>query len=225
MSAGSATNEWSNKNFAGQALSDVVYVTGNPVVSREVKTAFRAFIEVWQEEFDEEIGTVPPEAVTNAAIDAMKRYPENRIIVHYLQPHYPFINYPELQYGSFGNTEEINAKSAKEGANHVWTALDKGFVDEQTVWEAYRDNLHLVMESVEELLEEADGRVVITSDHGNLIGERATPLRIPLYGHPPNIYHENLRRIPWAVVNEKEGSRGDDVEDKIKERLRSLGYK
>ncbi|WP_128223906.1 hypothetical protein [Halobacteriaceae bacterium SHR40] len=89
-SAGSATNGWTNKNFAGQALTDTVYVTGNPVVPRQVQTAFHAFIEVWRDGFDETYGTVPPEPVTEAAIEARKEYPNKRLIVHYLQPHYPF---------------------------------------------------------------------------------------------------------------------------------------
>ena len=225
VSAGSATNEWANKNFSGQALSDVVYVTGNPVVSREVQTAFAAFIEVWRTEFDEELGTVPPNAVTEAAVTALENYPHKRLIVHYLQPHYPFINYPELRYGSFGMTDQIDVTSAKEGANHVWTALDKGYVDEETVWEAYQDNLNLVMNSVNKILEKVDGRVVITSDHGNLVGEKDASFGIPLYGHPPHIYQENLRTVPWAVSDSGSEERGLAVDDKIEYRLKSLGYK
>lgn len=223
-SAGSATNEWSNKNFAGQALTNTVYVTGNPVVSREVRTAFHAFVEVWREGFDDELGTVPPEAVTRAALRARKQFPEKRLIVHYLQPHYPFIGYPELRYANFGSTEEIDVGPVKSGANDIWQALDEGFVERETVWEAYADNLEGVMKSAKKLFENPDGKKVVTSDHGNLLGERVGALRVPLYGHPPYIYHPDLREVPWAVVEGSECTDKHRVDADVEKQLKSLGY-
>lgn len=38
--AGSATHEWTKANFRSPANTNSVYVTGNPVVSRQVETAF-----------------------------------------------------------------------------------------------------------------------------------------------------------------------------------------
>lgn len=221
-SAGSATNEWSAKNFSGQALTDTVYVTGNPVVSREVKTAFHAFIEVWRSGFDQETGTVPPEPVTEAAIEAHEQYPDKRLIVHYLQPHYPFIGYPDLRYATFGNTEEIDAGVSKPGAKDVWEALDLGLVDRDRVWEAYGSNLQQVMDDVDSLLEATDGKRVVTSDHGNLLGERVGGLR--LYGHPPYIYHPAIREVPWAVVGDSMSTDDRRVEADVEEQLESLGY-
>lgn len=222
--AGSATVEWAEKNFSGQAMTDTVYVAGNPVASRGVQTAFHSFVEVWRESFDSVLGTVPPEPVTAAALEANREHPEKRLVVHYLQPHYPFLGYPELRYAKFGQTEEVTVSEAKEGASDVWEALELGLVDRDTVWEAYADNLRRVVESVEELLEEVDGTAVVTSDHGNLLGERVTPLRIPMYGHPPKIHHPALREVPWAV---REGSSTDSErrpEAEIEEQLESLGY-
>lgn len=224
ISAGSATNEWSYKNFSGQALSDTIYTTANPVVSREVQTAFYAFFEVWRDGFDEDLGTVPPEAVTKTAIDTLAEHPEKRLIVHYLQPHYPFINHPELRYASFSGTDEINMTSSQTGADDVWEALDLGLVDENTVWDAYSDNLNQVMSSIDDLLSEIEGRAVITSDHGNLIGERVSPLRIPLYGHPAHIYHDSLRCVPWAVIEGQDSVSKSEPSVNVEEQLRSLGY-
>lgn len=223
-SAGSATDEWSHKNFSGQALTDTVYVTGNPVVSRSVQTPFHAFVEVWRDGFDEELGTVPPDPVTEAAIDARERYPEKRLIVHYLQPHYPFIGYPDLRFATFGNTEEIETAAANPGADDVWEALDLGLVDRETVWKAYADNLERAMDSIENLVDACDGRVVITSDHGNLLGERVSPLRVPLYGHPPYVHHPALRTVPWAVIDGDTQRSDRAVDTDVEEQLESLGY-
>jgi len=76
-SAGSATHEWTKANFRSPAKTDCVYVTGNPVVSRQVETAFHCFLEPWRESFDSEIGTVPPEGVTEAALEAREQFPKS----------------------------------------------------------------------------------------------------------------------------------------------------
>jgi hypothetical protein len=223
-SAGSATNEWCEKNFVGQALTDTVYVTGNPVVSREVQTAFHAFIEVWRTGFDEEIGTVPPDVVTKAAVEARKNYPNKRLIVHYLQPHYPFIGYPELRYANFGDTEELNVDSVKKEADDVWQAVDEGLVDSGKVWSAYADNLEKVMDDVQKLIGTVEGKTVITSDHGNLLGEKVSPLLISLFGHPPNVYHSNLREVPWAVIKGSKEKNEHQADVDVEKQLESLGY-
>lgn len=223
-SAGSATNEWARENFSGQAMTDTVYVTANPVVSREVRTAFHAFVEVWREAFDEDLGTVPPGPVTDAALKAAADHPDKRLIVHYLQPHYPFIGYPDLRYATFGQTDEVTVSDVREGASDVWEALELGLIDYDTVWDAYADNLRRVMESVEDLLAEVDGTTVITSDHGNLLGEAVTSLRMPMYGHPPRIHHPALREVPWAVIEGSKPVVDRQPEAEIEDQLESLGY-
>lgn len=224
ISAGSATNEWTKNNFTGQALTDTVYVTGNPVVSRQVQTAFHAFIEVWRDGFDENHGTVPPEAVTRAAMEARKKYPHKRLIVHYLQPHYPFIGYPELRYTTLGGTDEIEIESAKSGASDVWKALGNGLVKREKVWEAYAKNLELVMKSADKLIETEDGKTIVTSDHGNLLGEPVSLLRLRLYGHPPYIHHPDLRKVPWAITGGLGGKEKRQVDADVEDQLRNLGY-
>lgn len=47
-----------------------------------------------------------------------------------------------------------------------------------------------------------DGTTVVTSDHGNHLGEFATPFPIRLYGHPEGIRTPELIRVPWLVVAE-----------------------
>lgn len=223
-SAGSATHEWTKANFSGQAKTDCVYVTGNPVVSRHVPTAFHCFLEPWREAFDPELGTVPPEPVTEAAISARKRHPEKRLIVHYLQPHYPFLEDPQLRYAEFNNTAEVAVHGAKEGAKDVWEAVGLGYEDADDVWAAYGRNLERVMEAIEPLLA-SPGRTVVTSDHGNMLGERMPFVGLPLHGHPTGIHHPVLREVPWAVIDGEDRDEADRrIEADMEEQLRSLGY-
>lgn len=224
-SAGSATNEWTKANFDGQAQTDTIYVTGNPVVSRWVQTAFAEFVEVWRDNFDPELGTVSAESVTEAAIETHEANPDKRLIVHYLQPHYPFVENPELRFTQFEGTDEVTVSEAHSGASDVWEAVGLGLVEPEVAWAGYRRNLEYVLEAISPLLEAASGRIVITSDHGNMLGERTRPIPIKLYGHPDGIYHPALRNIPWAVIDgdENETSR-DDLDEGVEDKLRQLGY-
>ena len=69
-------------------------------------------------------------------------------------------------------------------------------LDKEQLREDYRKNLEYVMDSVEKLGENLEGRTVVTSDHGNLIGEKGR------YGHPGKKEHKALREVPWDVISE-----------------------
>ncbi len=58
---------------------------------------------------------------------------------------------------------------------------------------AYKDNLVRVMNSLEQLLPELSGRIVITADHGELLGEKGR------YGHDFE-GQEKLVDVPWFVI-------------------------
>lgn len=93
QSLASSTPEFLRANLDGRDLRDTVYVTANPTLRQigEINTTFHAVVDVWNTDWDSDLCTVPPAPVTDRAIDAAKRYPNKRLIVHYLQPHYPFI--------------------------------------------------------------------------------------------------------------------------------------
>ncbi len=102
-SPGSSTAEWLEKTFPDKY--DYTYVSGNPFVnSKKVplsKTAtnatsewdasehFKEIIDSWDKDCDEKKGTVRPEDLTDTAI---KNKDKKKMIVHYMQPHRPFIN-------------------------------------------------------------------------------------------------------------------------------------
>lgn len=233
-SPGSATSEWTTRAFAETAPhGDIVYVTGNPTTSRHAPGAFHRLIEVWYEAFDEELGSIPAEAVTEAAIESHEEYPEKRQVVHYMQPHYPFVRDPDLQFTDWGGTGEIENANADSRAHDVWEALRYGYVSHDEVWAGYRRNLEYVLEHVSELVDAIEGKVVVTSDHGNLLGERGSPIPVQLYGHPVGCRHYDLITVPWAVQtighrravrvgSVGSGTKADD--DAVSDRLSALGY-
>lgn len=240
-SRGSTTLEWVEQNFAGREFGDVVYVTTNPYVSMAAGDAFHELIELWVDEFDEELDTVPPEAVVEAAREVHDRYPDKRVILHFMQPHHPFVTTPELQFDGWHvaeyedwQTEAAVDDEAQAGVGTPWEALSKGVVDRQEVWEAYGENLDVALSAVDELLETVEGKVVVTSDHGNMLGERTFPVPLSVYGHPVGIRNDELVEVPWAVVQNgprrtiTEGaadSSASDDEETVEDRLEALGYR
>ena len=108
--------------------------------------------------------------------------------------------------------------------------------DREQVLAAYRENLDLVLPHVEALLETLSGKSVVTSDHGNLVGERGFPIPIRMYGHPRGLHHEELLSVPWLESERDERRRtvaeppvdadadADADEGVVADRLRALGY-
>ena len=232
-SRGSSTPEFLRANFDDRELLDTVYVTANPQLYRkrdQIETTLHAVIDVWNEEgWNEQYGTVLPETVAEAAIDAAETYPNKRHVVHFMQPHYPFLS-DETEFDK-GHLEN---EDAEEG--NAWTQLIEGTVevDVELLWELYDDNLRRALPSVERLLTELSGRTVVTADHGNMIGERARPVPIRPGGHPRGLYTEQLVKVPWLVCDgearrqitaETPTRAHDDVDENVvTERLRNLGY-
>lgn len=231
-SRGSSTVEFLQGNFSDRDLQDTVYVTANPQLYRyrnEINTTLHDVINIWQEDgWDENAKTVLPETTTEYARQAAEQYPNKRLIIHYIQPHYPFI--------TAATDFDKNHLENPEDEGVFWYQIMEGKLDvpEAVLWKAYRENLEVVLPFVESLLTELKGKTVVTSDHGNMVGERAYPIPIRIWGHPKGIYTEPLVKVPWLTVQNgeqrktiAESSRDqmEDVEEEtVQNRLRDLGY-
>lgn len=228
----SATPEWLQHTF--NEHGDIVYISSNPMVSRHQPDAFHEMVEVWRDNLDPETSVVPPEAITEAALKAREEYPNKRLIVHYLQPHYPFIGYPDLNYTNMTYDDlGLDAKNHQhEDIASTWDALREGLVEKDETLEAYAENLKVVMEDVNSLLNQLDERVVVTSDHGNMYGGRSWPVPIRVFGHPRNLRLGELVTVPWGVdegprreiKNDSVSAESNATDETVSERLQGLGY-
>jgi hypothetical protein len=235
-SRGSTSRDWVRQNFVGRDFGDTVYISANPYVSQEASESFHRLVEVWLNDFDTELKTIPPDRMVSATIRAHNEYPDKRIIAHFMQPHYPFIGEKQLKFGGlpFEKGTHTDGKTPeKERPYTPWDALWMGQVSREEVWEAYASNLRLVLESVDGLLEEIRGRVVLTSDHGNMLGERTFPLPLRVYGHPEGIRNRELVDVPWATIDLGErrtirsgetASISESDSEELEDRLEDLGY-
>lgn len=237
-SMASGTPDYLTANFSAGTFHDTVYVTANPYVDTELPdNTFHAVVSVWRDEWDNDLGTVLPEAVADAAREAHDTHPNKRLIVHFNQPHTPFIGNDRLEGRGMTNlhARATGAEGRTVDARTPFERLGAGELDRETVWQAYRSNLERVLPVVDDLLSEFTGLTAVTSDHGNALGERAWPFPIRVYGHPLGILIPALIEVPWLV--HENGPRReirsepptdlaepDEVDAATKERLRDLGY-
>jgi hypothetical protein len=80
----SNTTPWTRKNFGGHSLGDIVYVTANPVTSKEAPNAFHELREVWTDGYHPDHHTILPEPVveeTLAAIELARELPGRSVIM------------------------------------------------------------------------------------------------------------------------------------------------
>lgn len=227
-SVASSSAEWMEKNFSRTFAAEMArtsYVTANPYSERLLTDEEFAFLdEVWKYAWDREIRTIPAEGVTEAAIRSGRRRDDGRTIVHYMQPHHPFVTDPMdkgLPRDEFSSTPWDN----------VWHKLRRGEVDHDEVWAAYADNLRYVLDDVAVLLSNFDAdRAVITADHANLMGEWG------LYAHPDYVPIRTLKKVPWCVTTAEDTGEyrvetdepapaSGDAELSVDEQLEHLGYK
>lgn len=230
LSRGSATVEFLRGNLHGRKLHEVVYVTGNPQYYKfrnSIQASFHDTIHVWKGEgWNDEYGTVLPATMTEAALEAASQYPNKRLLIHYLQPHYPFLSDDFEPYRNGIEAAETN----------FWTKAMRGEqrIDPDLIWSGYRSNFKTVHTEILKLLESINGKTVVTSDHGNAIGERSFPFPIREWGHPRGIYIKELVEVPWLVISaddrrlitaEPPSQESKEVtEDIVSNRLSSLGY-
>ncbi len=269
-SAGSCTLEWLKKTWGGRNYKNVVYISANPYCnSSEVKIfGFRAkdhfhkIIDVWDFGWDTEVNTVRPETVLRETKRALEQYPSKKFVIHYAQPHPPFLKGYELQgIGILANTlikklnllhsggaaqvglHQTNIRDVIGGklirtlgygvtakiknllglpAGAVWDVWFRFGPDK--VKEFYEDNLRRALKCVKKSLNFLDGKIIITSDHGEIfpieiekldsrvkkgflraklrpyktIGEFYTPDgKKMVFGHPANVRIPVLREVPW----------------------------
>ncbi|MBU0708725.1 LTA synthase family protein [Patescibacteria group bacterium] len=189
ISLGSNTEEWLRYNF-DKSNPDVIYITGNPQFRKaELEGVFDPdyffLVEnVWDYGWHEEFKTVLPTEMIKATKQLANKYPHKKFIIHFLQPHCPYISptITDQELLGPGNTIIDNTQFGGLEINKVKTAA--------------RENLKFVLEEIKsQLLPRLHGKTVITSDHGEAFGEKS------LYFHPEGIYIKELIEVPWLVVS------------------------
>jgi hypothetical protein len=236
-SPASYTIEWLNKLFLNY-YKDIIYISANPLINSRKETVwskhtfnakehFYKIIDVWNFGWDEKIDIVPPQKVNQATYNCLAKYPSKRFIIHYIQPHDPYITKNYLKY----LTKRINKLTERDrnktsnklkiffgrkfrktfGSSPIWKIYNLvfgGYSSQASAiylregWigirQAYKENLEYVLNYVRELIDNLPpGKIIITSDHGELLGEGRH------YWHYKDIKHPKLREVPWLEINKR----------------------
>ena len=230
-SVASNTAEYVVKTFRGEEYPEIVCVTATPKYYKpNVEDSFHDVIHVWKDDWDEEYGTVLPEVMNERVLEVTKKYPNKRILAHYIPPHQPFIGETGQSIphgGKFsGGVREFDIDNP-----NIWDALRENKYDKDKVWKAYKENLEITLPAINKILEKLQGKTVVTSDHGNVFGDVS---EFNLIGHPSRRHIKPLIEVPW-LVNQNGGRKtierghigdtSEDMEDtEVQERLTDLGY-
>lgn len=222
-SRGSTSTEFMRGNFTGKELHDVVYVSANGFYGRlreEIQSDVFMHVQLYSREWRDEYGiSTSPNTVTEQTLQVLEEHPDKRFIVHYLQPHQPYL-------GEFG-------RKTFDFGGDLRDTIQRSNATVEEVRKAYRENLQLVIDEVKDLLDQIDGKTVITADHGEMLGERIGPFRY--FGHFDGVYRDELVKVPWqtiesgerrTIIEEEPINEGGAIDDnEIEEQLQALGYK
>jgi hypothetical protein len=223
-SAGSNSGEWMARNFTdeyAEEMAETAVVSGNPHTSTYLDgDEFLLLDEVWRYAWEGEEELFRPTYITDRAISVKRDLDPDRLIVHYMQPHRPFL--PSFD----GFETDLHRTWLNQ-----WRDIRVGKASKAEEWRRYRENLLYVLDYVDRLLSSIDADpVAISSDHGEAIGEWG------IYGHY-GIPLRVLREVPWIetaatdtgeydpefvpeTAPERERGARRDVEDQ----LEKLGY-
>ena len=232
--------------FGDQSFYDTVYVTANPYFPHVADETFHATIPLF-DQWNLDYKTILPSDVTAAACDAAEMYPNKRLIIHYMQPHTPYIGKKGRQIASIIDTGGINFTHSDDGLKKIHEDLDpmatpsiwdvvadsSTEISERDLRKAYRENLQIVLNEVNILLDSITGQTVVTADHGEHLGERLLPFGSKLYGHSLHAPTPQLREIPWLkidggrrrIVSDPPESSPEFNPEEIEQRLVDLGYR
>lgn len=243
QSLGTQTPQFVSCNFAGETMHDLVVIacTANYQIVQDQEGFEPHYPEtvdprnessLQQRYFDAgRKGWNMPDPITERARWAANEFSDKRLLIHYFQPHAPYIGETGQKYFDElpGNLADYDSKARQTSRDS-----DATIKNDDILRQAYRENLEIGLSAVEELLHDLTGKTVVTADHGELLGERVFPFPLKYYGHPPRFYTPELTKVPWFEIEtgERKTIRSENPrtyttagEDVVEERLRQLGYK
>ena len=99
ISPASYTLEWAQKVFLNTKLfRNVIYISANPYINSkkpmegiDFRSEFKKIIDVWYSNWNDKVNTILPRDMTKKAIETIKKNKDSKIIIHYLQPHAPYL--------------------------------------------------------------------------------------------------------------------------------------
>lgn len=156
-----------------------------------------------------------PQGIFDRGIQVWKDRKPNRLLIHSIQPHSPYVSNLILNNASLKRYEENPFEYLQEGGNF------------KNVWKSYISSLRMALDQVEVFLNNINAeKVIISSDHGEAFGE------FGIYGHPAGVPHPVVKKVPWVQTSAHDNGTYEPTIDAEKvddyasteDQLRALGY-
>jgi hypothetical protein len=193
----------------------------------KIKSEVYAVYDIWSDPPDK------PNDIKECVKYCLDEYPNKRLLVHFTAPHSPYIGPTARTHLPDWQQQNTN--------DSILQKISKGEIkiSDDILHQIYRENIDRVLPIVTDLLDDFTGKSVISADHGELLGERTSPLPVKAYGHIKHMFVNELLEVPWHVCEfntRKEVKDSEPVttnpdrfisserEKTIQERLSELGY-
>jgi len=185
------TYDWFKKLLSMRDWRDTVYLCPTPILfakhNRRLRPIpldrFGKVIHLWKRAWNHKLRTIHPLRVYLAYKLHRGKYKGHKVIVHFLQPHYPYL------------TRDFGYKDKEE---LFWPHVRARVIPISEVKEAYKENLRIVLKYVLEIIRSTRGRIILTSDHGEafldlgFIVDHSSHIRVPSLVVVPFLYVEHL---------------------------------
>jgi len=215
QSRAGTTTEFLESNFSDKNHHDTIYVSSN-------SWFFQLKDELGTEFFQSQFTESDREAV-DTAIELSKEHPNKRLITHLVNPHHPYR----------GETAE---RLFTDQGHHLFDKMTAGDHNATTaeLRVAYEETLEYGLDLVIELFKSFSGRMVVTADHGELLGDKVGPIPMVDYGHYSKYWVDPLVIVPWHVyetgerpiISSDSPITQEKISDKmVEDRLEALGYR
>jgi len=230
------TESWVCGNFSGRNCGDIIYLT--PVVkfkewlsTWQNKHTFLHVEEVWKKKWNADYGTLLPEDMTDTAFEFLDKYPSKKFIVHYIQPHWPYIyngGRRGLAWELHPDGKVIKKKASLKRVLSIWAEeimpqeiiwrignifglipkYDIGYLwcmgGRDKIMEGYREDLKRALYSIKKIIDKyPNKKIVITADHGEEFGDEKKRIyrTAGLVRIRPKTRH--VAEVPWYVVGKR----------------------
>lgn len=221
VSKGNWSLEFIVNNFKGEQYHDTVVVTSNPWYWRRSKLDGDTFHALINSVDIHDPTFMSPSKTTRAAVEAAKQYPNKRVLVHYMSPHTPHL----------GSTSDSFRESfGEEQFPGMFNLYYRNMISQDVLKNSYIDSIRSVESEAQKLAAELDGKTVISSDHGENLGEVQHGIMQLEHGNAT----PECRYVPWLVIEsnnrklvlQDSPDRFDKPsQQELSDRLTALGYK
>jgi len=183
---------------------------------------FDKVIDVWDYGVDKRYGLVHPSVMCMECKKAIKKYPKKKIITNFWQVHDPYIYYLEEGKIPIHDMEDVERRNKQVYKWINLKKFMTKMMSDETIWklrktfgykpdgglayiyfkygkqgiiQGYLNDLKITLDCINDVIEKyPNKKYVITSDHGELLGEHGR------FSHGYDKGYKELHEVPWLEI-------------------------